>query len=87
MKFVETPLAKRTRLQQEWSDLWRGRRTALQFKPMLKEIVTEPDRAGLGKSTVTLKVEYLRKVGPALAADINKDNCLRFANPAEALGG
>ena len=73
MKFVETPLEKQTRLQQEWSELWKGRRAALQFEPLFEELVTELDAAGLGKSAVELKVEYLRKVGAQLAAEINKD--------------
>jgi hypothetical protein len=73
MKFVETPMERQMRVLGEWDALWKGQKTALQFEALFEEAVTELELAGLAKNERELLLGYLQKVGPQLAADIQKD--------------
>ena len=76
MKFSESDLERQMRVKGEWDQLWKGQRTGLEFEASFEEAITELELAGLGKSCLDLKLDYLSKVGPALAADILKDSRL-----------
>ena len=43
-------LEKQQRLNAEWRNLGRGKKTALEFLPQFEKIVSEMELAGMGKS-------------------------------------
>ena len=46
----------------EWDQLWKGQKTGLEFEASFEEAITELELAGLGKSKLDLKLDYLSKV-------------------------
>ena len=76
MKFSESDLERQMRVKGEWDQLWKGQRTGLEFEASFEEAITELELAGLGKSCLDLKLDYLSKVGVTLAAEILKDSRL-----------
>ena len=73
MKFIETPMERQMRVLGEWDNLWKGNRSALQFEAVFEEAVTELELAGLAKIERELLLGYLQKIGPQLAAEVQKD--------------
>ena len=74
MRFSESDLERQMRVKGEWDQLWKGQKTGLEFEASFEEAITELELAGLGKSKLDLKLDYLTKVGASLAADILKDS-------------
>ena len=74
MRFSESDLERQMRAKGEWDQLWKGNKTGLEFEASFEEAITELELAGLGKSKLDLKLDYLSKVGPSMAADILKDS-------------
>ena len=64
MRFAETLVEKQMRVRALWGNMTKGALTALQFEAVFEEGVTELELAGLGKSEVELKLDYLAMVGP-----------------------
>lgn len=50
MRFIETLMEKQTRVSTEWDRLWKGNKTAYQFKAEVEEHRTELELAGLAKN-------------------------------------
>ena len=73
MKFTETPMERQMRVLGEFEALWKGNKTAHQFEAAFEEALTELELAGLAKAERELLLAYLQKVGPKLAAEIQKD--------------
>jgi hypothetical protein len=73
MRFIETPMERQMRVLGEWDLLWKGNRSALQFEAVFEESVTELELAGLAKNERELLLGYLQKIGPQLAAEVQKD--------------
>ena len=74
MRFSESDLERQMRVKGEWDQLWKGQKTGLEFEAGFEEAITELELAGLGKSKLDLKLDYISKVGAALSADILKDS-------------
>ena len=74
MRFSESDLERQMRVKGERDQLWKGQKTGLEFEAGFEEAITELELAGLGKSKLDLKLDYLAKVGVALAAEILKDS-------------
>jgi hypothetical protein len=73
MRFIETPMERQMRVLGEWDGLWKGNRSALQFEAVFEETITELELAGLAKNERELLLGYLQKIGPQLAAEVQKD--------------
>ena len=73
MQFVETKMEKQIRVNGEWEALEKGKLTALQFEPAWEARVADLDQVGLGKNTTELLLAYLKKSGPTMAAEIQRD--------------
>ena len=73
MRFIETPMERQMRVLGEWDTLWKGNRSALQFEAVFEESVTELELAGLAKNERELLLGYLQKIGPQIAAEVQKD--------------
>ncbi len=73
MRFIETPMERQMRVLGEWDSLWKGNRSALQFEAVFEESVTELELSGLAKNERELLLGYLQKIGPQLAAEVQKD--------------
>ena len=74
MRFSETALERQMRVKNDWEQLWKGNKTGPQFEASFEEALTELEIAGIGKSQLELKLDYLHKVGPQLAAEILNDS-------------
>ena len=59
MKFVESTLEKRTRLNKEWAALRKGKSTALEFEAAWEELLAEMETVNLGKGPDDLYIQYL----------------------------
>ena len=66
-------MERQTRVLNEWDVFYKGKLSALQFEPIWEEHLDELESVGLGKSQRELLLIYLKKVGPQMAADIQKD--------------
>ena len=58
-EFKEGAMEKQQRLNREWGELKRGKKTALEFLPVFEGMVAEMELAGLGKSDRDLLLPYL----------------------------
>lgn len=54
-------------------DIEKGHMTAAQWEPVWEHCIAELDTAGLARSTRELLLAYLRKSGPQMHLDIQKD--------------
>ena len=61
------------RVLSEWDNLSKGKQTALQFESQWEESLAELECNGLGRNDRELVLCYLTKIGPALAADVQRD--------------
>ena len=61
------------RVLSEWDKLSKGKQTALQFESQWEECLAELETVGLGRNDRELVLCYLTKIGPALAADVQRD--------------
>jgi hypothetical protein len=73
MKFVETPMEHHMWVLAEFDGLWKGSKTLHQPEAAFEETITELELAGLAKIEPKLLLTYLQKVGPKLAAGIQRD--------------
>ena len=72
-EFREGLLEKQQRLNGEWKNLSRGRKTALEFMPVFESLVSEMELAGMGKSDRDLLLGYLGLIPPNHRPDVLKD--------------
>ena len=73
MRFVEGSMEKQMRVLAEWDNLIKGKLSALDFEPRWEGALAELESVGLARNVRELMLNYLSKVGPALAAEIQKD--------------
>ena len=73
MRFVETPIEKQMRVLSEIDNLQKGKLSALQFEPLWEQCLAELETVSLGRSVRELMLNYLTKMGPSLAAEIQRD--------------
>ena len=66
-------MEKQMRVLAEWDSLLRGKLSALDFEPRWEGALAELESVGLARNVRELMLNYLSKVGPALAAEIQKD--------------
>ena len=57
-------LEKQQRLNREWAELKRRKKTALEFLPIFESMVSELEHAGMGKSDRDLLLAFLAQVPP-----------------------
>ncbi|MDA8582659.1 hypothetical protein N9L68_00470, partial [bacterium] len=72
-EFKEGLLEKQQRLNGEWKVLARGKKSALEFRPILESLVSEMELSGMGKSYRDLLLGYLARIPPAHRSDVRKD--------------
>ena len=73
MRFVESNMEKQMRVLNEWEGLTKGKLSALQFEPQWEESLAELEAIGLARNERELCLNYLTKIGPALASDVQRD--------------
>ena len=73
MRFSETPMEKQMRILNEWEHLENGKLSALAFEPRWEQALAELETVGLACNTLDLILNYLSKIGPSLAADVQHD--------------
>ena len=72
-EFREGLLEKQQRLNGEWTNLSRGRKTALEFMPVFESLVSEMELAGIGKSDRDLLLRYLGLIPANHRPDVLRD--------------
>ena len=73
MRRPQDTALKQQRLNGEWKNLSRGRKTALEFMPVFESRVSEMELAGMGKSDRDLLLGYLGLIPPNHRPDVLKD--------------
>ena len=73
MRFVEGNMEKQMRVLNEWENLSKGKLSALQFEPQWEACLAELEAVGLARNERELMLNYVSKVGPAIAADVQRD--------------
>ena len=74
LRFTETVTEKQMRVLKEWDDLFKDKKSALAFEPLWERAVAELENSGLARNPRELMLNYLSKVGPTLAREIQKDS-------------
>ena len=73
MRFVESNIEKQMRVLSEWEGLTKGKLSALQFEPQWEESLAELEAIGLARNERELCLNYLTKIGPTLASEVQRD--------------
>ena len=72
-RFAESPMEKQMRVLSEWDNLSKGKLNALAFEAKWEEALAELETVGLARGERELTLNYLTKIGPNLAAEVQRD--------------
>ena len=73
LRFSESTMEKQMRVLSEWENLAKGKVSALAFEPVWERALAELETVGLARGETELTLTYLSKIGPSLAADVQRD--------------
>ena len=73
LRFSESTTEKQMPVLSEWENLAKGKMSVLAFEPMWERVLAELETVGLARGETELTLTYLSRIGPSLAADVQRD--------------